>query len=1239
MHRMRYVLWLRRLFNCLILCLLICNLTHLTTKYVKYETDTNVAPYFPVRLNVTKLSLCFSIGSLLDRSPHGYSFSSDQSIKYINWTFDKMFRKMPSASSTLDSCKYRDFDLDILREEKDGRKCAELFKVIRYRMQGYMCYRYTFPLDQEYSFHLLVNSLYSPRELYHLSIAQPLSDQQVVYALLHLDDFPDDDRVFNTETYRESASLFQFSYNLYESYSLPSPYETHCALESKITSYQKCLADFQGKLGFSHDGDLTMENSSAASLQLRPLETRVHLNHYRSSCYTKCPHEACTQVLVNTGISKINSRNKGLLVTVETINRFITKIQYLPKFSLIDCITQVGSVVSIWTGIAVITLSKLIQPRQSVALKTIYSAVKWHLMTVRAVLSRQRRIRIRKDALLVENERLKTRLKRRSILAIAFKVSLLPFFVWQLFNVIHHYFLFATTARFNYYLNPKITIPTLGFCFEYRDLANVRSAEPTEDNYHRLFLASESKFNLTLKQLLQDASEDVIDGCFIRYWKSRFKWFKFSNASSCLNYFSVKKFYSSQKLCYQVFPSKKLEAVYYQSDMKILLTNPSIVYSIILGSKFVVPRRMHIFTQFGDDLPRSSVEFSVEVHKRDMSNMISFSNRLYRLKMLPAPYDTSCDPKLGRSKCLDVCISQSLSRYNRISYGSTEGRKLDMRFLSYSDLLNDSVNEMWRQTEIFCDKKCWRFFCDYSFTTTTLEGEIPVKNMRNILAVDFPSQPTVEMKAIPVMTLYKFMYEIICCFSFWLGFSFIELKPASASMERKMKIKVYLTKMYLVVDKVLDRLLRIGLWSSYVQSVQGLSSKKLVGICFRYSMMSLCFCHITHSMMIYMSYSAFIDVYELIETKTNFNLFICLDTAELIERKFPSRIKDPIVARSVVFNRTVTSLFADTPREDEVIQECGYWGLYSRRANLSQLGHVSDRIFFSTKNKSICDQIYEVQKVLIQSYMCYSIWPRYYTGWSRHQMRHALDQRKTFLKVSIRPSLLTKQFTLLVDSGKFIPFTSSTFGHNIFRDPKHNRYDVSYIRYIQSSLPSPKSTDGFVPFLFDRCLNQCVNKKFAPFNLTLSQRFRDSSSLRFVSFFHRKNGIFTRLVRRIQEQCEAGCVEHNKYIKKDNHGNIELLVPIIEARREKELQNSPLATISLKSTNHPVLSIIFKLKVSFFQQIINLGSILGLWFGFSAVTLARMGRLKDKEIGLQELLAQKQRIRVLTSGQNTTSDE
>ena len=134
-----------------------------------------------------------------------------------------------------------------------------------------------------------------------------------------------------------------------------------------------------------------------------------------------------------------------------------------------------------------------------------------------------------------------------------------------------------------------------------------------------------------------------------------------------------------------------------------------------------------------------------------------------------------------------------------------------------------------------------------------------------------------------------------------------------------------------------------------------------------------------------------------------------------------------------------------------------------------------------------------------------------------------------------------------------------------------------------------------------------------------------------MSYLHRKQNAFKIPFNQIQDECEVGCLEHNHHQHQEKSMDFTFFVSIVESRsREKsDKKQSNLTTISLQSTQHPVIKITFKLKVSFFQQIINLGSILGLWFGFSAVTLARMGRIRDKEIGLEDLLAQKQRIKTL----------
>ena len=472
--------------DCITFLLLILNIVYLTIEYMKYGTDTNVAPHIPVKLNITKLSLCFKIDALLNSKTYEYSFFSS-SLEYSNLTFQEVFNRVPPASQVIDSCKYRDMDLNVLVDEKDGKKCTQMFQISRFRMQGYMCYRFEWNNSPVYSYHAVVNSLYEPRELFHLTIRNPLADQHVVYPLFHFDDLPDDVRSFNKEVYKEGDSTFQLSYGFYESYRLPSPYETHCKDLSKISCFQKCIDAACRTHGFSSDSGLVMENSSDAFLN--PLAIRSQkkydLDQYRRLCYDSCQYEACIQFTVNTHIRIAKNQNDKLLLIIQTVDRLIIKIQYLSKFAMVDLFTQIGSVIAIWTGISVITIAKLFECRKKISKDRLYFRIKSYWFIVRlAVALWSKRNSTHKLMTEMNNEKFdfSEKSSKVSILRNLLKFTILGVFVWQLFEVFDRYFVYLTTTKFLYDMNPQVHIPSLSLCISFQDISGHHRII-TEENY------------------------------------------------------------------------------------------------------------------------------------------------------------------------------------------------------------------------------------------------------------------------------------------------------------------------------------------------------------------------------------------------------------------------------------------------------------------------------------------------------------------------------------------------------------------------------------------------------------------------------------------------------------------------------------------------------------------------------------------------------------------------------------
>lgn len=130
-------------------------------------------------------------------------------------TARQVFDRVPPVNETLNGCKYRDFEREALVQVTDGHVCSQLFQVTRCLMRRFACYRFSLRATREYSFHAVVNSLYEPRELYSLTI-DSLSERHIIYPVMHFNDVPREDRVFNQEEFTHTYTLHHVFSDEYE---------------------------------------------------------------------------------------------------------------------------------------------------------------------------------------------------------------------------------------------------------------------------------------------------------------------------------------------------------------------------------------------------------------------------------------------------------------------------------------------------------------------------------------------------------------------------------------------------------------------------------------------------------------------------------------------------------------------------------------------------------------------------------------------------------------------------------------------------------------------------------------------------------------------------------------------------------------------------------------------------------------------------------------------------------------
>lgn len=1176
---------------------------------MQYKVSTNVSPYYPVKLPIPMTSICYSLISLLGEWKEK-KFHIDKSIPgYLNMTLGQIFKQTPSSLDTLISCKYRDLNRNILIEVNNGTECTKLFKVVKYKMQGYICYKYEWHQSDQYSYHALVNSLYEPREIYHLNINDPLNDQYLFYPIMHLNDLPVDDRLFDQQGYKLSNAMYHLTFDLYESQSLKFPYETNCAETTKLTCYLNCVDNKFKSDGLIHDSSPVIENTSKDNLKPALIGSSPENVKKRSYCHNCCQYDACNYDLVTTYISPAYPSDEKMNIVIETVDKPITKILYVSALDLNDYLTQMASLIGIYIGFSFVALRKPFHFDENINLHSLHHKIKLYSSVVSRILASNVKIfptYVKKD----EPSRLELT-KHLYILGDLLKLVIFALFLWQIIIVCQNYFSYPTEINFKLTINFPIIIPTLTLCLPLEDLFGIKELkEVNEFNFNEKFLQRDTLLNFTLKQFFEKTvTEEIIGDCLLRDWTENYKRFTRFDQSKCLKFFNITKLFYNQKTCLMIVPSQPKKKRY-QTEVRFSPKSPGLIYGIIGFEKYFEDE-LYILTHLSNKISSNSIEYIVTARKRKSKNMILISNREYDMELLEPPYDTFCNKKSGSNSCFQKCQAKLLSKFERVSYVSTETRDLPYEILSYTDLLDEKMNEEWKKIESHCKKICWQQPCDYILSLTYLDDQIMMENLNEseiMFALNLPSYPKCEITAVASYSFYDLVYQIFCCCSFWLGFSILDLNPFAILVEKKKeKAQKFLIEKFIALAWLVGKLSSSFNSNSFYKKPKRRLRELLIDYII-YSLAIVAFTsHSIYSMKIYLIYPSNINIYVSLDQGTDLDMYLCLDTAELLARKMNLNQKfDGLEEKAVLLNATIASLFDETPRGDEIIEQCAHWGIDARQGKVKNMSLISDRVLFECKNTTLCREIFAVRKFIFQNFMCYGIRPRNYTYWDRIQMKNTLHHQKTSFEVSVNNSLLTNRYSVVAGRSNLVPFTSSNFSPNIIKDLNYSIYDISYLILNQSVLPSPYAHDGFIPFMFDRCLNTCVNDKMLKYNLTLSRRFKDSSNVSFITYIHQKVDLVSKHINDVLDKCETGCAVYNKHISSDAKNFLYIAVATFKPLKERTSDEPNLTSFRMRSTNTPVLKIIFRLKISLVDQIINIGSIISIWFGFSMMHLTRI---------------------------------
>lgn len=200
--------------------------------------------------------------------------------------------------------------------------------------------------------------------------------------------------------------------------------------------------------------------------------------------------------------------------------------------------------------------------------------------------------------------------------------------------------------------------------------------------------------------------------------------------------------------------------------------NTGAIYSLIPDFGKVRNTFLELVTYLGNEPPIHSKEHSAITSGTSIERMQFVSYNLYRMKLLPPPYDTQCSTSSEVLFCKQNCYSESAKRINRLSHGVMHSVPSVHRIVQYTDLNNKSINDYWVSLEDKCYKKCQRTICEYNYTQTTLGCAVDRSEFKLELVITTSQNPVTTQVAIVRVTFYDLLYQILCSLSFWIGYAF-----------------------------------------------------------------------------------------------------------------------------------------------------------------------------------------------------------------------------------------------------------------------------------------------------------------------------------------------------------------------------------------------------------------------------------------------------------------------------------
>lgn len=292
---------------------------------------------------------------------------------------------------------------------------------------------------------------------------------------------------------------------------------------------------------------------------------------------------------------------------------------------------------------------------------------------------------------------------------------------------------------------------------------------------------------LTLKQLFDytpPANGDLFKNCHLRLPNDYD--YEQLNQSACGQYFSIRKFYIGEYICYKFHVRHKMTDRYYSHrKLSHALKYQGMIYKFYFSNlAFKTAQRIKLVLNENDDdkYPIESIGYVGGINRIYNTTTESAEKSLIIVgyitiarQVLPLPYSTSCFDYttlklLSRNDCFDKCLRNlTIERLKKVPFSIITTERLDIRHLNTNDFRkNRTLARMNDKIEAECGSKCQKPDC----LTKKYFNRIETEKRANFgVHLNIPSEPSFTMKCIAKMYLTEVLVYVLSCLGIWFGLS------------------------------------------------------------------------------------------------------------------------------------------------------------------------------------------------------------------------------------------------------------------------------------------------------------------------------------------------------------------------------------------------------------------------------------------------------------------------------------